>query len=97
MKLALVAICSELDARYYVLEWIKYHRHIGFDDIFIYMNNVDKQTRNNLENHKLGYVHLIDWPGEVQQLNAYNDFIKNKSKEYDWALFIDVDEYFVPN
>ena len=31
MKLALVAICSELDARYYALEWIKYHRHIGFD------------------------------------------------------------------
>ena len=42
MKLALVAICSELDARYYAFEWIKYHKHIGFDDIFIYLNNVDK-------------------------------------------------------
>ena len=97
MKIALVAICSELDARYYALEWIKYHKHIGFDDIFIYLNNVDKQIRNNLENHKLDYVHLIDWPGEVQQLNAYNDFISKFSKDYDWALFIDVDEFFVPN
>lgn len=97
MKLALVAICSELDARYYALEWIKYHRHIGFDDIFIYLNNVDKQTRNNLENHKLGYVNLIDFPGMCQQLPAYNDFICKFGEVYDWALFIDVDEFFVPN
>ena len=97
MKLALVAICSELDARYYALEWIKYHRHIGFDEIFIYLNNVDKQTRNNLENCKLGYVHLIEWDGICQQIPAYNDFISRFSKDYDWALFIDVDEFFVPN
>lgn len=96
MKLALIAICSELDARYYVLEWIKYHKHIGFDDIFIYLNNVDKHTRDNLENYKLDYVHLIEWDGKIQQLRAYNDFIENKSKDYDWGLFIDIDEFFVP-
>lgn len=96
MKIALVAICSDLDAKYYALEWIKYHKHIGFDDIFIYLNNVDKQTKHNLENYKLDYVHLIDWPGSVQQLLAYNDFIADRSNPFDWGLFIDVDEFFVP-
>ena len=89
MKIALVAIAKDEDN--YLREWLDYHFKIGFDDAYVYCNNwqphiaVPKNT------------HLIDWPGEVQQLPAYNDFIKNKSKDYDWALFIDVDEFFVPN
>ena len=89
MKIALVAIACNEDN--YLREWFSYHNNIGFDDIYVYQNNW--QFKEEVPS----FVHLIDWPGEVQQLNAYNDFIKNKSKEYDWALFIDVDEYFVPN
>ena len=89
MKIALVAIAKDEDN--YLREWLDYHFKIGFDDAYVYCNNwqphiaVPKNT------------HLIDWPGEVQQLNAYNDFISKFSKDYDWALFIDVDEFFVPN
>lgn len=89
MKIAIVCIAKDEDN--YLREWLDYHFKICFDDAYVYCNNwqphlaVPKNT------------HLIDWPGEVQQLNAYNDFISKFSKDYDWALFIDVDEYFVPN
>lgn len=89
MRTALVAIACNED--HYLREWFTYHHNIGFDDIFVYENNW------SFKEEVPDYVHLIDWPGSVQQLPAYNDFIKKHNKEYDWALFIDVDEFFVPN
>ena len=89
MKTALVAIACNED--HYLREWFTYHHNIGFDDIYVYQNNW------HFKEEVPGYVHLIDFPGMCQQNPAYNDFIKNKSKGYDWALFIDVDEFFVPN
>ena len=89
MRTALVAIACNED--HYLREWITYHHKIGFDDIYVYQNNW--QFKEEVPS----YVHLIDFPGMCQQNPAYNDFIKNKSKDYDWALFIDVDEFFVPN
>ena len=89
MKIAIVCIAKDED--HYLREWLDYHNNIGFDDIYVYQNNW------SFKEEVPDFVHLIDWPGEVQQLNAYNDFISKFNKEYDWALFIDVDEFFVPN
>ena len=88
MKLALIAIARNED--HYLKEWYEYHHKLGFDDIFVYENNwryVEKTP---------SYVHLIEWDGTCQQIPAYNDFIENKRNNFDWGLFIDVDEFFVP-
>lgn len=86
MKVALVCIAKNEDN--YIDEWIDYHLKLGFDDVVIYRNNWEY---NNDDSR----VKIIDFPGEVRQLSAYNDFISKNIGVYDWAAFFDVDEFLV--
>jgi len=85
-KVALVCIAKDEDN--YIQEWVDYHFKLGFDDIFIYQND----WRSNLVGD---HIHLIPFDGEAKQLRSYNDFIRNNYKNYEWAAFIDVDEFIV--
>jgi Glycosyl transferase family 2 len=85
MKVAIVCIAKNEDL--YLDEWVNYHLKLGFDRIFVYMNN----WRTNYHNDK---VTLIEFDGKESQLPAYNSFII-KNDEYDWTAFIDVDEFIV--
>ena len=84
MKVALVCIAKNEDK--YIQEWVDYHLSLGFDSIFIYQNNWEFEVYEAC---------LINWPGECQQLPAYNHFIQTYGKEYDWVAFLDVDEFLV--
>lgn len=86
MKLALVCIAKNEDN--YIKEWVSYHKKLGFDDIFIFENN---WKSNIIENN----VITIKFDGEVKQISAYNTFIDRFKSDYDWVLFIDVDEFVV--
>lgn len=86
MKVALVCIAKNED--HYIQEWITYHKKIGFDDIFIYQN--DWRCDVNEENV---YKFVLD--GHNTQPKCYNIFIKEYKNEYDWAAFLDVDEFLV--
>jgi Glycosyl transferase family 2 len=86
MKVALVCIAKNEDN--YIEEWIKYHKKLGFDDIFIYQNNwrmpnIDMETIN------------IESDGNIRQLPSYNHFIENNWMKYQWAAFWDIDEFLV--
>ena len=81
---ALVCIAKNEDN--YIQEWIDYHLKLGFSGIYVYCN--DWKYANDDPR-----VHVTDIAGHQQQLNAYNDFIARHSGPYDWALFIDVDEF----
>ena len=85
MKCALTCIAKDEDL--YIDEWIKYHLYIGFDKIYVYRN--DWTYSNNLSN-----VVWLDIHGRVQQLNAYNHWLKHFSQKYDWVSVIDCDEFF---
>ena len=85
-KVALVCIAKNEDD--YIQEWVDYHLKLGFDDIFIYQNN----WRSNIVSNQ---VHLIPFDGEAKQMTSYNDFIQNNYLNYEWAAFIDVDEFIV--
>ena len=91
MNIALVAIVKNEDA--YIDEWLDYNFSIGFTHAFIYQNNWryagDKARYDN--------VTWIEFDGEERQLHAYNDFLFNRSAGYDFAAFIDVDEFIVLN
>ena len=84
MKCALVCIAKNED--HYIEEWINYHKRIGFDDIVIYQNDWRYSGDDVIK-------FIID--GDEKQPLAYNDFLKNHSKEYDWIAFFDVDEFLV--
>jgi len=86
MKIALVCIAKNEDN--YIKEWVDYHKKLGFDDIFIFENN----WSSDLEDEK---VITIKFNGEVKQVSAYNTFIDRFKYDYDWAAFIDVDEFIV--
>ena len=86
-----VLACIAKDEDNYVHEWIHYHLKLGFDQIFVYCNDWYFESQNPK-------VTVYDWPGNAEfiqksvQLSAYKDFIK-KHQDYDWAAFLDVDEF----
>jgi hypothetical protein len=86
MKVALVCIAKNEDP--YIEEWVSYHLKLGFDHVFIYENN----WRCSFSHPKLT---KIPFDGDVMQVKSYNNFIKHRSNEYDWAAFFDVDEFLV--
>jgi hypothetical protein len=86
MKVALVCIAKEEDN--YIQEWVDYNKKLGFDDIIIYQND----WRSSIDEPN---VIKIDFDGVNMQTRAYNDFIKNNYKKYDWAAFFDIDEFLV--
>jgi hypothetical protein len=86
LKTVLVCIAKNEDK--YINEWVEYHLKLGFDKIFIYEND----WTSNVDNLN---VIKITYNGVRKQIPCYNDFIKNYRNEYDWAMFLDVDEFLV--
>jgi hypothetical protein len=86
MKISLVCIAKNEDN--YIQEWINYHLKLGFDNIFIYENDWDSK----IENHKVTKYPVV---GVKQQIPVYNEFISKHKNSYDWAAFLDVDEFLV--
>lgn len=92
MKIAAVAIAKNEDS--YLYEWLQYHLKLGFDEVFVYENNWRYVFKDAFEDD---HVHFIPFDGDVMQLKAYNTFIKEHGNDFDWAAFIDVDEFIVNN
>lgn len=86
-KCAIVAIAKNED--HYLDEWISYHLSIGFSDIFVYMNDW-KFESTYIKNEN---VHFIEFNGSEMQLKAYNNFLKTNKRKFDFAAFIDIDEF----
>lgn len=81
----------------YLVEWLAYHRVLGFDEVIIYENNSDDQSATILKKlAAAGKVTHRKWTlgkNESPQITAYqNAFAKVKT---DWILFIDADEFLV--
>lgn len=86
MKVALVCIAKNEDP--YIQEWVDYNLKLGFDNIFIYMND----WRTDIDNPKVTKI-IMD--GINQQRNAYSDWLKTNRQHFDFAAFFDVDEFLV--
>lgn len=86
MKVALVCIAKNEDN--YIKEWVYYNSILGFNKIFIYQN--DWRTDFNFF-----CLEKIEFDGPAAQIVAYNHFLSNYSKDFDWVAFFDVDEFLV--
>ena len=86
----------------YALEWIAYHLALGFEHIFIYTNdNSDgsDQLLRILANHKIITLMESETSKKVApEAKAYEHSIHllHALREFEWILYLDSDEYFVP-
>ena len=84
----------------YILEWVAYHRVLGFDRFFIADNNSDDGSTELLASlDAAGLVDHIPFPHvptEPPQLAAYSEIISRHGDDADWMAFIDADEFLLP-
>ncbi|MFD1343483.1 glycosyltransferase family 2 protein [Litorisediminicola beolgyonensis] len=82
----------------YILEWVAYHRAIGFDDFLIYTNDCEDGTDEILGRLQamgvLQHRRNNDWKGNSPQQFALNRALKEPViQNADWIAHIDVDEF----
>lgn len=85
----------------YLLDWIAYHRTVGIEHFFLYTNNNEDGSDDLLG--ALADAGVITWldnllvPGGNAQHKAYGHALSilSETLDYDWALVIDIDEFFV--
>ncbi len=82
-----------------IVEWIEYHRAVGFEHFYIYSND---DTPTALMKTLIPYllcesplVTLRHWPFVGQQPEIYFNFMENHLQETEWFSFLDVDEFLV--
>ena len=82
----------------YLNDWVKHHIDIGFDKIYLYDND-DINSPNALDyvnQEYKKYIELINVRGAKElhlQQHIYNDFYNKFNKDFEWCMFIDIDEY----
>ena len=96
MKVALVC-CGRLENRYAV-EFVEYYKQLGFDHIFIADNNHEGEEHfeDVLQLYvDEGFVTICDFRKYKSsvQYTAYLNIYYEISKDYDWVVFFDFDEY----
>jgi hypothetical protein len=82
----------------FLLEWIAYHRAIGFHHFLIFTHDCSDGTHEMLQNlEQRGFVTHVnndDWSGKSPQAAALESVMSNPTVfESDWVVHIDVDEY----
>lgn len=88
MRVALVCIARDEDR--YIDEWINYHFKLGVDTIYIYQDRWEYSGKYKDDSR----VILLSFDrSKSSQMSQYNSFIRKYYKDYDWAAFIDVDEF----
>jgi len=82
----------------YIREFVEHYRRMGFTKMFIYDNGFDDEESPESQIKEYideGFVELIEFRDKRNaHCDAYNDFIVKHVDECDWALFVDVDEFF---
>lgn len=85
----------------YLAEWVAYHKSIGFDGIFIYINDCEDNSARILSSlEKEGYVEFFETvskDGVNVQGKAYAHALGFLPQilDYRWVLIVDLDELFV--
>lgn len=81
----------------YFAEWIEWHRRMGVEKFYIYDNESTDGTCETLAPYiESGLVDYRYWPGQKQQLAAYDDCFERHRLDTRWLAVIDLDEFIVP-
>jgi len=91
MKIAIIAIAK--NENNYINEWIDYHLNLGFDNIIICDNDDELVLTGIVKDSR---VIIEDWTNYYGvQLPAYRETFTKYRNDYDWVLFIDIDEFLI--
>ena len=92
-----LSICAIFkDEAPYLREWIEFHRIVGVQHFYLYNNDSSDDYKDQLSCYDEDVVTLIDFPGQLKQVEAYNHLLINFGNETDWVAMIDIDEFIVP-
>ncbi|MBF9060654.1 glycosyltransferase family 92 protein [Rhodobacterales bacterium HKCCSP123] len=96
----LVLVTSLKNEGPYVIEWLAYHKSIGFDDVVIFENDSDDFTDLILKRleamGEIGFVKNHSYENNPQA-HSYRIFRGMEAyRTADWVFCIDGDEFFVP-
>ncbi|WP_208348290.1 glycosyltransferase family 2 protein [Pseudaestuariivita rosea] len=96
--MAKVLISSLRNEGPYILEWVAYHRAIGFDQIIVAYNDCDDGSAEMLEALQgIGWLiavpNVVDQGVAPQQSAAHIIKSSGKLKDGDWVIWIDLDEF----
>lgn len=89
MRVGIIAIAK--NEQLYVREWVEHHLDLGFDAIILADNDDDFLLPG-----------IIDYPAVIHenycgidkvQTKAYTELYEKYKEDYDWLLFIDIDEF----
>jgi hypothetical protein len=91
-------VCAVLENEAaYLPEWLAYHRLVGIAHFVLYDNgSTDDPARAVRACGLAEHVTLIRWPQRPGRIEAYRHFIDIFSPGFDWAAFLDVDEFLLP-
>lgn len=84
-----------------IAEWIEYHRIVGIDHFFLYDHgSTDDGAAVVARYVEAGLATMIPWRsfalGLDSQVSAYAHATANFGAEFEWFVFVDVDEFVVP-
>lgn len=81
----------------YLLEWIAYHRILGFQQITIYDNESnDASAEILLPLSRAGIINARFWPSRNNKQNkAYRHAVRRMRSLVEWCLFVDLDEFLL--
>lgn len=88
MKTAICVLAKDEDQ--YIEEWLEYHFKLGIDDIFV----IQHDNWHYAGRHFSG-LHLSSVCHNTRQEEALNECLFRIKDDFDWILFIDVDEFIV--
>jgi hypothetical protein len=78
----------------YLREWIEFHRIVGVERFFLYVNRDPQAQRALLQPYvQEGVVVLYDWPGIGMQFPAMEHCLARHREDSRWIAFIDTDEF----
>jgi hypothetical protein len=91
-----IAACARWETPY-IVEWLNYHRAIGFDHVFLYCNDDEpaalyEQVLPFTQGHK-PFVTFRYHPHQGEQARMYLHFLQHNLHECAWVSFFDIDEF----
>ena len=81
----------------YLREWLDYHLLAGVDHFYLYDNDSTDDYQEVLAPYVgANLVTLINFPGQIMQMPAYNNALEKYRFECRYMAFIDLDEFIYP-
>ena len=94
----LAACCAVKNESSHVLEWMAFHRAIGFEHLVIIDHNSTDNTAEVVASFSdQSSVTLIPWRRSGDQIDMINWVVSKFRNEFFWCAFIDCDEFLYPS